>query len=155
MCLKAIHTFATAAQLDREVDRIFKCSWHYGKLFSECPQGGNQSKQNDIPAVCFKTLFDVGLHFYISLRKLKKVLVWKCKTSCNLEKLHCYILSPTSRIIFKWNEWLCVWHKLVTSCPIVQTVEMCNICSIWHLQYLLITPKMCTCFGIKYVKFSF
>ena len=63
MCLKVIHIFATAAQLDREFDHDFMCSWHYGKLFSKCPQGRNESKQNDI-SVWFKNLFDVGLDLY-------------------------------------------------------------------------------------------
>ena len=32
---------------------------------------------------------------------------------------------------------------------------MCNISSIWHLSYWLITPQMYSCFGVKYSKYYF
>ena len=32
---------------------------------------------------------------------------------------------------------------------------MSNICSIWHLQYLLMTLKVYACFGVKYVEYYF
>ena len=48
-------------------------------------------------------------------------------------------------ITFKWNEWFCVWHKPITSYPLVEkswSVYICNISSICHLQYWLITPEI-------------
>ena len=31
----------------------------------------------------------------------------------------------------------------------LKIIEMCNICSIWRLQYFLVTPKMYACFSLK------
>lgn len=53
-------------------------------------------------------------------------------------------------IAFKLTCEPSAWHKAITSC---QWIELCNICIIWHLQYLFQKPKINPGFTVKFVKY--
>ena len=44
-----------------------------------------------------------------------------------------------------WMNDLCAWHKLMIYAHYLKIVEMCQICGIWHLHYLLITARKRSC----------
>ena len=51
----------------------------------------------------------------------------------------------------KWNYYL----LSRTTYAVGNNWNMYRICGVWHLEYVLITPKICACFSVKDVKYYF
>ena len=63
---------------------------------------------------------------------------WKITVQI-FSRLHTFLLTQISeyaQVGFKWHEWICVWHKLLASCPFVENSWKCSILAIWkHLHF--------------------